>query len=138
MRLSARTQGLRYSPVIVLMLAVALVLASVIGEHAIRRGLHHAAAAGATLADTIRLKVEPTIFRGGMIVSRSRHVIAGSAMGCAAGAGLGAGTAALAGALTGGIGWAALPPAAALGCVIGAAGGFAIGYPLDTWSLTAD
>jgi hypothetical protein len=138
MRLTARTQALRYSPVIALMLALALALATVVGERAIRRGVHHAAGAGATLADTIRLKVEPTIFQGGLVVSRSRHVIAGSVMGCAAGAGLGAGTAAIAGVVTGGLGWAALPPAAAIGCIIGGAGGFAIGYPLDTWSLTAD
>ncbi len=138
MRLIAKTQGLKYSPVIVLMLALALALASVVGERAIRRSVHHAAGVGATLADAIRLKVEPAVFLGGLVVSRSRHMIAGSVMGCAAGAGLGAGTAALAGIVTGGLGWAALPPAAAAGCVIGAAGGFAIGYPLDTWSLSLD
>jgi hypothetical protein len=138
MRLIARTQGFRYSPVILLLVALALALATVVGQHAIRRGVHRAAGAGASIADTIRLRIEPIVFQGGMVVSRSRHIIAGSVMGCVAGAGLGAGSVAVAGLLTGGLGWAALPPAAAVGCVIGGAGGFAVGYPLDTWSLTAD
>ncbi len=138
MRLIARTAGLKFSPLIVLMLAVGLALGSVIGERAIRRGLHRAAGAGATLTDAVRLRVEPAIFAGGLVVSRSRHIIAGSAMGCAAGAAVGVGTAAVAGIVTGGLGWATLPSAAAIGCVIGAAGGFAIAYPLDSWALTLE
>ena len=133
MRILARAQGIRYSPVIALVLALAVV--SVIGERALRRGAHSAAGVSARIADTIRLEVEPVIFIGGLVVSRSRHVIAGAVMGCGAGAATGAGAAVVAGVLTGGLGWAAVPPAAGVGCLVGAGAGIAVGYPLDSWSL---
>lgn len=133
MRILARAQATRYSPVIALVVALAVV--SVVGERALRRSAHSAAGISARVADTIRIEVEPAIFIGGLIVSRSRHVIAGAVMGCGAGAATGAGAAVVAGVLTGGVGWAAIPPAAAIGCVVGAGGGIAVGYPLDNWAM---
>ena len=134
MRILAKAPGSRYSQVVALLLLLAAV--SLIGERALLRGADRAASAGRRVADTIRIEVEPLIFRGGVIVSRSRHVIAGAAMGCGAGAAVGAGAAALAGLATGGLGWAAIAPAAGIGCLIGGGGGIAVGYPLDTWALT--
>lgn len=131
MRIIAKAQAIRSTPVVALLLALA-VLSLVGGERVLLRG---ATGAGARVADTIRLEVEPAIYVGGVIVSRSRHVIAGAVMGCAAGAATGAGAAALAGLVTGGVGWAAIPPAAGIGCLVGAGGGVAVGYPLDSWAL---
>jgi hypothetical protein len=133
MRILARAPGIRYSPVIALVLALAVV--SVIGQRAVKRGAHSAAGVSARVADTIRLDVEPAVFLGGLVVSRSRHVIAGAVMGCGAGAAAGAGAAVVAGIVTGGLGWAAVPPAAGIGCLVGAGGGIAVGYPLDSWAL---
>ena len=136
MRILAKAQGVKYSPVIVLVLALAIF--SVIGQRTLIRGVHGAAVAGENALEWIRIEVEPTVFVGGLFVSRSRHVIAGAAMGCVAGGTVGAGSAAVLGAITGGIGLATLPPAAGIGCLLGAGGGIAIGYPLDSWSLAME
>lgn len=134
MRILARQSGIRYSPLIALLLALGI--ASLIaGQRAVWRG---AADAGESAVETIRYQVEPAIFIGGLLVSRSRHVIAGATLGCAAGAAVGAGGAAVVGVATGGAGFAALPVAAGVGCLIGAAGGIALGYPLDSWSLALE
>jgi hypothetical protein len=134
MRLLARNHTIRYSPVIAFLLV--LVAVSLLGEHALRRGLSDAAWAEQTAIHRARLTVEPALFLGGIVVSRNRHVIAGAVMGCGAGAVLGAGAATALAVATGGIGLAALPPVAGAGCVIGAAAGIAVGYPLDNWALT--
>jgi hypothetical protein len=134
MRLLARNHTIRYSPVIAFLLV--LMVVSLLGEHALRRGLSSAAWAEQTAIHHVRLAVEPGLVLGGIVVSRNRHVIAGAVMGCAAGAAVGAGSAAALGLATGGIGLAALPPAAGAGCIVGAAAGIAVGYPLDTWALT--
>lgn len=136
MRILARAPGIKYSPVVALVLALAVV--TLVGERAVLRGARGAATVGARVADTIRLEIEPAVFIGGLVVSRSRHVIAGAVMGCAAGAGVGAGAAAIAGVVTGGLGWAAIPPAAGIGCLVGAGGGIAVGYPLDSWALSLE
>jgi hypothetical protein len=133
MRILARAQGIKYSGIIAVMLA--LVVASVLGQHAVLSGLRGAAGAGASVAERLRLEVEPALFIGGLAVSRNRHVIAGAVMGCVAGAAVGGGGAAAAGVVTGGLGWAAIPAAAGIGCLIGAGGGVAVGYPLDDWAL---
>lgn len=132
MRILARAQGVRYSRVVAVVLALAA--ASLIGQHALMPGLRGAAGLGMSAADTLRLDLEPAVFIGGLAVSRHRHVIAGAAMGCAVGAAAGGGAAAVAGLLTGGLGWAAIPAAAGGGCLLGAGGGIAVGYPLDSWA----
>jgi hypothetical protein len=133
MRMLVRTQSVRYSPVIVLVLALAIL--SVIGQRTLLRGLSGAAGAGYSAVDRLRAEVEPVVFLGGLVVSRNRHTIAGGVMGCASGAALGAGGGAVFGLATGGVGFAAVPPAAAIGCLLGAASGIAMGYPLDSWAL---
>jgi hypothetical protein len=133
MRILERTQGIKYSQIVVLVLA--LVLLPFLGQRTLIRGVKAGAAAGENVLESVRVEIEPVIFMGGMVVSRSRHVIAGAAMGCVSGAAFGAGAAALLGAVTGGAGLAALPPAAFIGCLAGAGAGIAMGYPLDTWSL---
>lgn len=137
MRILARTSGIRYSPLIALVLALGIVSLAA-GQRVVWRGLAGAADAGQSAVETIRYQVEPAIFVGGLLVSRSRHVIAGAAMGCTAGAAVGAGGAAIVGVATGGAGLAALPAAAGIGCLAGAAGGIALGYPLDSWSLALE
>lgn len=132
MRILARTQ-LRFSPVIVFL--VALAIASSVGAHALHHGLASAVHASRDAIYRLRLDVEPAVVTGGLVVSRNRHTIAGAAMGCGTGAATGAGIAAVLGLASGGIALAALPPAAGLGCAVGAAGGIAIGYPLDSWAL---
>ena len=136
MRILAKAQGIRYSSLVALVLTLAT--ASVIGERALLRGVHGAAGLGVGIADLLRLKVEPAVFMGGIIVSRNRHLIAGAAMGCAAGATVGGGGAAAAGVVTGGLGWAAITAAAGIGCLIGAGGGIVVGYPLDDWELAIE
>ncbi|MGO8918307.1 MAG: hypothetical protein ACLQJR_20600 [Stellaceae bacterium] len=139
MRILAKASGIKYSPIVVLVLALAVL--SVIGERALlrgARGARGAATVATNVADTLRLQVEPAIFIGGLVVSRNRHIIAGAAMGCATGAATGAGAAALAGVLTGGLGWAAIPPAAGIGCLVGAGAGVAVAYPLDSWALAME
>jgi hypothetical protein len=136
MRLLVRNQSIRYSPIVAFVLALAML--SLIGPRTLDRGLSDAAWAEQAAVHRLRLAVEPTLFFGGIIVSRNRHIIAGAVMGCGAGAALGGGAAALFGVATGGAGLAAVPPAAGIGCIIGAAGGIAIGYPLDTWALSME
>lgn len=79
-------------------------------------------------------RIEPMIFLGGIVVERSRHMIAGGAMGCVVGAGIGATAAAGLGLLTGGVALAGVPVAATVGCGIGGLGGAAFGYPLDSYA----
>lgn len=136
MRILAKAQGIRVSPVIALVLALGL--ASVLGERALRRSVQGTAGYGASFTTLLRLEVEPALFKGGIVVSRNRHIIAGAAMGCAAGAAVGGGGAAAAGLVSGGLAWAAIPAATGIGCLIGAGAGAALGYPLDSWALTGD
>jgi hypothetical protein len=132
MRILARSSGIRYSPVIAVALALAVL--GVIGQHALRRQID-AAMGGSSAVDRLRHDVEPAVVLGGIVVSRNRHTIAGAALGCGSGAALGAAGAAVLGLASGGIGFAAVPPAAGLGCLVGGALGVAEGYPLDNWAL---
>jgi|SRR5579883_465463 len=75
----------------------------------------------------------PILVAGGMEVSRSRHTIAGAALGCFAGAAVGAVTAIGAGIATGGAALAMLPAASVVGCTLAGAGGAALGRPLDDY-----
>ena len=136
MRILARTAGARYSPVIVVVLALAGLSGP--GERALFRALHSAAGTSQTVVDGVRAEIEPAVFVGGLVVSRSRNTIAGALMGCGTGAVVGSGTVAAASMLTGGAALPALPVAAAVGCLVGATGGFAVGYPLDSWALTLE
>jgi hypothetical protein len=136
MRILARTAGVRYSPMIALVLALAALSGP--GERALYRALHSAAGTTQTIIEGLRAEIEPAVFIGGLFVSRSRNTISGSALGCGAGAALGTGVAAAASLISGGAALPTLPAAAAVGCVIGAAGGFAVGYPLDTWALSLE
>jgi len=85
-------------------------------------------------AGKVQDRIEPFIFLGGIVVERSRHVIAGSVLGCVVGAGIGATATAGLGFLTGGIALAGVPPASMVGCGIGGLGGAAFGYPLDSYA----
>jgi hypothetical protein len=136
MRILARPQGIRYSPLVAVLVALAIL--AVIGERALRRDAAHAVRAVPVAVNRLRAEVEPAVFFGGIVVSRNRHVIAGAAMGCGVGAALGAGSAAVLGLASGGLGFAAVPPAAAFGCAIGGGAGIAVGYPLDNWALALD
>jgi hypothetical protein len=91
-----------------------------------------------SVAGSIQDRVEPAIFLGGIVIDRSRHIIAGGVMGCIAGAGIGATATAAVGLVTGGVALAALPAASAAGCGIGGLGGAAFGYPLDAYSWDWD
>lgn len=141
MRTVARTYRVRLSPLIAVVLAFAafsLFTETVRGRGLLLGAINGAADAGAASIEEIRVRVEPAIFIGGVIVSRSRHVIAGAAMGCVAGGTIGAGGAAIVGLTTGGIGFAAVPFAGAIGCVAGGVTGGAFGYPLDAWALALE
>lgn len=133
MRLLVRPYGIRYSPILLLLLVLAIL--GVIGQHALLLDVGRAAGAGEGAVYRLRRDVEPAIVLGGIVVSRNRHTIAGGVLGCASGAALGAASAAALGLATGGIGLAALPPAAGVGCVVVGALGVATGYPLDNWAL---
>ncbi|HWI25342.1 MAG TPA: hypothetical protein VN668_00105 [Stellaceae bacterium] len=134
MRILAKTQAARYSPVIAVLLALAIL--ALIGERAMVRGAADAARAVPIAMSRLRADAEPAVVTGGILVSRNRHIIAGAGMGCGLGAAVGAGSAALLGLVTGGLGFAAAAPAAAFGCAVGGAAGIAVGYPLDSWALT--
>lgn len=136
MRILARTPTLRFSPVVVAILALAALTPP--AEHAVVRGALSVTHTSERAVERLRADAEPLVFLGGLVVSRNRHVIAGAVMGCGAGAAIGASGAGLFGLVTGGAGLAAVPPAAAIGCVIGGAGGIATGYPLDNWALEMD
>ena len=141
MRTVARTYRVRLSPLIAVVLAFAafsLFTETVRGRGLLLGAINGAADAGAASIEEVRVRVEPAIFIGGVIVSRSRHVIAGAAMGCVAGGTIGAGGAAIVGLTTGGIGFAAVPFAGAIGCVAGGVTGGAFGYPLDAWALALE
>jgi len=133
MRVLARRPAMLVYPAVAIFLALAI---SDLSVNPMPPGSWERAA-DATLAATgiIHRDAEQAIFVGGIVVSRSRHTIAGAAMGCVAGAAMGATTAAVVGLVTGGAALAAVPPAAVVGCAIGAASGAAFGYPLDTWAL---
>jgi hypothetical protein len=77
--------------------------------------------------ERMQRSVEPAIYIGGIVVSRSRNTIAAGVMGCATGAMIGGGLSLA----TGGL---ALPLAASLGCGIGALSGGALGWPLDDYA----
>ena len=141
MRTVARTYRVRLSPLIAVVLAFAafsLFTETVRGRGLLLGAINGAADASAASIEEIRVRVEPAIFIGGVIVSRSRHVIAGTAMGCVAGGAIGAGGAAVIGLTTGGIGFAAVPFAGAIGCVAGGVTGGAFGYPMDAWALALE
>ena len=141
MRTVARTYRVRLSPLIAVVLAFAafsLFTETVRGRGLLLSAINGAADAGAASIEGVRVRVEPAIFIGGVIVSRSRHVIAGAAMGCVAGGTLGAGGAAVLGLVSGGVGFATVPFAGMVGCVAGGIGGAAFGYPLDTWALALE
>lgn len=133
MRILARTQGLRYSWVAAVVLALAIL--SVIGQRPMLRGISGAIGAGQSMFGGMHAAVEPAVFMGGLVVSRNRHVIAGAVMGCGVGAAIGAGVVAALALATGGISLAAVPPAAGVGCLVGGASGIATAYPLDSWAL---
>ena len=83
-------------------------------------------------------RVEPAILVGGVVLERTRHMIAGGTLGCAAGAGVGLVVAGGAAILTGGAAAVAMPTAAAIGCGLGAPIGAAFGYPLDRYNWDLD
>lgn len=89
-------------------------------------------------AGRIQDRIEPVIVLGGIVVERSRHIIAGAVMGCAVGAGVGATAAVGLGLFTGGITLAGVPAASAVGCGIGGLGGASFGYPLDRYAWDWD
>jgi hypothetical protein len=140
MRILARTAGARFSPAIAVVLALAVLSGP--GERALFRALHSAAGTGQTVMDGVRAgvrtQIEPAVFIGGLFVSRSRNTISGLIMGCGAGAALGTAAVAAASVISGGAALPTLPAAAAVGCLVGATGGFAVGYPLDSWALALD
>jgi hypothetical protein len=86
----------------------------------------------------IQDRVEPAIMLGGVLLERTRHMIAGGALGCAAGAGIGVTVAGGAALLTGGAAALAIPTAATVGCGLGAPIGAAFGYPLDGYNWELD
>jgi hypothetical protein len=133
MRIIARASRARLAPLVALVLGLAVL--SQISDRMLLRALHGAGQAAENSLQAAREAVEPTIFIGGVYVSRSRHVIAGAGLGCTVGAVLGAGSAAALGFFTAGAGFAGVPAAAAIGCLSGGAIGAALGYPLDTWAL---
>ena len=75
---------------------------------------------------------------GGVLVCRYRHTISGAAMGCATGSLVGMSPTLVLSPITGGATLAGTAPAALVGCTIGAAGGAALGYQLDTMAPTLD
>lgn len=133
MRLIARASRVRVAPLVALILALALL--TQISDRMLLRAFSSAGQIAGNSLQAVRETVEPAIFIGGLYVSRSRHVIAGAGLGCTAGAILGAGSAATLGFFTAGAGFAAVPAAAAVGCLSGGAIGVALGYPLDSWAL---
>lgn len=76
---------------------------------------------------------EAVIFRGGILIERSRHTIAGGTIGCSLGAGIGAATMLGLGLLTGGATVLGTPAATAIGCGVGGAAGISLGAPLDQY-----
>ncbi len=133
MRIIARTSRIRLAPLVALLLGLAAL--TQLSDRALLRAFSSAGQIAESSLQTARDTVEPAIFIGGLYVSRSRHVIAGAGLGCTAGAILGAGSAAALGLFTAGAGFAAVPTAAAIGCLSGGAIGVALGYPLDSWAL---
>jgi|SRR5689334_16716816 hypothetical protein len=133
MRIIARASRVRVGPLVALLLAVALL--TQISDRMLLRAISGAGQFAESSFQAARETVEPAIFIGGLFVSRSRHVIAGAGLGCTAGAILGAGSAAALGLITAGAGFAAIPTAAAIGCLSGGGIGAALGYPLDSWAL---
>ena len=83
-------------------------------------------------------RVEPTILVGGVVIERTRHMIAGGVLGCAVGAGAALTVAGGAAILTGGAAAIAMPTAASIGCGLGAPIGAAFGYPLDRYNWDLD
>ena len=133
MRIIARASRARVAPLVALVLGLAVLMQ--ISDRMLLRAIMGASQVAESSLQTARETVEPAIFIGGLYVSRSRHVIAGAGLGCTAGAILGAGSAAALGLVTAGAGLAAVPTAAAIGCLSGGGIGVALGYPLDTWAL---
>ena len=133
MRNIARASRVRVAPLVALVLGLAIL--TQISDRMVRRAVVGAGQIAETSLQAARDTVEPAIFIGGLYVSRSRHMIAGAGLGCTAGAVLGAGSAAAIGLFTAGAGFAAVPTAAAIGCLSGGAIGVARGYPLDSWAL---
>jgi hypothetical protein len=104
---------------------------------------HNGSVAAATVervVGKIQDRIEPAIMLGGILLERTRHMIAGGTLGCAAGAGVAVTVAGGAALLTGGAAGLAIPTAAAIGCGLGAPIGAAFGYPLDgyNWELDLD
>lgn len=83
-------------------------------------------------------RVEPAIMVGGVLLERTRHMIAGGTLGCVAGAGVAVTVAGAAALLTGGAAAVTLPTAASIGCGLGAPIGAAFGYPLDGYNWDLD
>jgi hypothetical protein len=135
MRILAKSARFRMSPLLGISLALALALSTQVSGRLLLRGMHGAARAGQATIEAARLQVEPALFIGGLLVSRSRHIIAGSIMGCTAGATVGGGAAAVASLATGGVALPSIPLAAGIGCLVGGATAAAIAYPLDSWAL---
>jgi hypothetical protein len=133
MRLLAKAAGFGIPPIIILLIGLAVAIPG--GSGAMLRAMASAGVAARSAMDAIRDRLEPAVYIGGLLVSRSRHVIAGAVMGCSSGAAMGAGGAAAVGLVTGGAGFAAIPLTAGIGCVAGGAMGVALGYPLDAWAL---
>lgn len=121
------------APLVALILGLAAL--TQLSDRMLLRAFSSAGQVAESSLETARETVEPAIFIGGLYVSRSRHVIAGAGLGCTAGAILGAGSAVALGLFTAGAGFAAVPTAAAVGCLAGGAIGVALGYPLDSWAL---
>ena len=102
---------------------------------------HNGSVAAATIERAIgkvQDRVEPAIMIGGILLERTRHMIAGGTLGCAVGAGLSATVAGGAALLTGGVAGVAIPTAATIGCGLGAPIGAAFGYPLDGYNWELD
>jgi hypothetical protein len=88
----------------------------------------------ATLAQ-VDHRAEHAVMLGGILIERHRHEAAGALEGCTLGAIAGGITAVAIGIATGGAAFALVPSFVSIGCGIGAAGGVAVGYPLDDYLL---
>jgi hypothetical protein len=99
-----------------------------------------AAAAGGVerAVHKIEYRVEPAIMVGGIVLERTRHMVAGATLGCAVGAGIGVTVASGAALITGGAAGFTIPTAVSIGCALGTTIGGAFGYPLDRYNWDLD
>jgi hypothetical protein len=90
------------------------------------------------LVHKFQYRVEPAIMVGGIVLERTRHMVAGATLGCATGAGIGVTLAGGAALITGGAAGLTIPTAVSIGCALGTTIGGAFGYPLDRYNWDLD